>query len=71
MARFFPIIDKNFHSSDGEQLVYESLKNGLSDQYVVFHSFTWLGNEKQRWYLNESWHSATGNHEKYISNDIP
>lgn len=48
MARFFPTIDKNFHSSDGEQLVYESLKNGLSDQYVVFHSFTWLGNEKQR-----------------------
>lgn len=48
MARFFPTIDKNFHSSDGEQLVYESLKNGLSDQYVVFHSFNWLGNEKQR-----------------------
>ena len=48
MARFFPTIDKNFHSSDGEKLVYESLKNGLSDQYVVFHSFTWLGNEKQR-----------------------
>lgn len=48
MAKFYPTMDKNFHSSDGEQLVYESLKNGLSDQYVVFHSFTWLGNEKQR-----------------------
>ena len=48
MARFFPTIDKDFHGSDGEQLVYESLKKGLSDNYVVFHSFTWLGNEKQR-----------------------
>lgn len=48
MAKIFPTIDENFHSSNGEQLVYESLKNGLSDQYVVFHSFTWLGDEKQR-----------------------
>ena len=48
MAKFYPTIDKNFHGSDGEQIVYDSLRNGLSDQYTVFHSFVWLGNEKQR-----------------------
>lgn len=48
MAKFYPTIDKNFHGSDGEQMVYESLRKGLSDQYTVFHSFVWLGNEKQR-----------------------
>lgn len=48
MAKFYPTIDKNFHGSDGEQIVYEALQKGLSDQYTVFHSFVWLGNEKQR-----------------------
>lgn len=48
MAKFYPTIDKNFHGSDGEQIVYDALRQGLSDQYVVFHSFVWLGNEKQR-----------------------
>lgn len=48
MAKFYPTIDKNFHGSDGEQIVYDALRQGLSDQYTVFHSFVWLGNEKQR-----------------------
>lgn len=48
MAKFYPTIDNNFHGSDGEQIVYEALRKGLSDKYVVFHSFVWLGNEKQR-----------------------
>ncbi len=48
MAKFYPTIDKSFHGSDGEKLVYESLRKGLNDSYIVFHSFAWLGNEKQR-----------------------
>ncbi|MBQ7551523.1 MAG: NERD domain-containing protein [Bacteroidales bacterium] len=48
MAKFYPTIDKNFHGSDGEQIVYEALRQGLNDNYTVFHSFVWLGNEKQR-----------------------
>lgn len=48
MARFYPTIDQNFHGSDGERIVYDSLKKGLADTYTVFHSFAWLGNEKQR-----------------------
>ena len=48
MARFYPTIDKNFHGSDGEQLVYDALRRGLSDSYTVFHSFVWLGSERQR-----------------------
>lgn len=48
MARFYPTIDKNFHGSDGEQLVYDALRRWLSDNYTVFHSFEWLGSERQR-----------------------
>ena len=48
MAKFYPTIDKNFHGSDGEQVVYDALRQRLSDQYTVFHSFVWLGSEKQR-----------------------
>jgi hypothetical protein len=33
MARFYPTIDKNFHGSDGEQLVYNALRQGLSDNF--------------------------------------
>lgn len=48
MAKFYPTIDKNFHGSDGEQIVYDALHQGLNDSYTVFHSFVWLGSEKQR-----------------------
>ena len=48
MARFYPTIDKNLHGSDGEQLVYDALRQGLSDNYTVFHSFVGLGSERQR-----------------------
>ena len=48
MAKFYPTVDKNFHGSDGEQIVYDCLRRNLSDSYTVFHSFAWLGNEKQR-----------------------
>lgn len=48
MAKFYPTIDQNFHSSDGERIVYDSLKKGLPASYTVFHSFAWLGGEKQR-----------------------
>lgn len=42
MARFYPTIDDDFHGSDGEIQVYQALQQ-LSDGYVVFHSFRWLG----------------------------
>ncbi|WP_037377053.1 NERD domain-containing protein [Selenomonas sp. AB3002] len=48
MAKFYPTMDQNFHGSDGEQIVYEALRQNLPDSYTVFHSFVWLGNEKQR-----------------------
>lgn len=48
MAKFYPTMDQNFHGSDGEQIVYEALRRNLPDSYTVFHSFVWLGNEKQR-----------------------
>ena len=41
-------MNQNFHGSDGEQIVYEALKQNLPDSYTVFHSFAWLGSEKQR-----------------------
>lgn len=46
MARFYPTIDDNFHGSDGEIQVYQALQQ-LSDGYVVFHSFRWLGEPGQ------------------------
>lgn len=49
MAKFYPTIDKDFHGSDGERLVYNALQQELKDDnYVVFHSFAWLGSEEQR-----------------------
>ena len=48
MAKSYPTMNQNFHGSDGEQIVYESLKQNLPDSYTVFHSFAWLGSEKQR-----------------------
>ena len=47
MAKFYPTIDKDFHGSDGEKLVYDAL-HSLNDTYTIFHSFCWLGNEQQR-----------------------
>ena len=47
MAKFYPTIIDDFHGSDGEALVYEALK-GLNDEYTVFHSYRWLGEERQR-----------------------
>ncbi len=46
MARFYPTIDDDFHGSDGEIQVYQALQQ-LSDGYVVFHSFRWLGESGQ------------------------
>lgn len=46
MARFYPTIDDDFHGSDGEIQVYQALQQ-LSDGYVVFHSFRWLGEPGQ------------------------
>lgn len=48
MAKFYPTMTRGFHDSDGEKLVYDSLRQGLNDSYTVFHSFAWLGNDKQR-----------------------
>ena len=47
MAKFYPTMTKGFHGSDGEKLVYESLRQALNDSYTVFHSFSWLGSDKQ------------------------
>lgn len=47
MAKFYPTIINSFHSSEGECLVYEALSK-LNNEYVVFHSYRWLGEIKQR-----------------------
>lgn len=47
MAKFYPTIINSFHSSEGECLVYESLSK-LNNEYVIFHSYRWLGEINQR-----------------------
>ena len=47
MAKFYPTIINSFHSSEGECLVYETLSK-LNNEYVVFHSYRWLGEINQR-----------------------
>lgn len=47
MAKFYPTIINSFHSSEGECLVYEALSK-LNNEYVVFHSYRWLGEINQR-----------------------
>lgn len=47
MAKFYPSIINSFHSSEGECLVYEALSK-LNNEYVVFHSYRWLGEINQR-----------------------
>lgn len=42
MAIFYPSHVTDFHGSEGERLVYEVLQR-LSNDYVVFYSFRWLG----------------------------
>lgn len=39
---FYPSHVTDFHGSEGERLVYEALHQ-LSNDYVVFYSFRWLG----------------------------
>lgn len=47
MAKFYPTFTRDFHGSEGERLVYQSLER-LGDEYVVFHSYRWLGGYGQR-----------------------
>ncbi len=47
MAIFYPFHVTDFHGSEGEKLVYEALHR-LSNDYVVFYSFRWLGTITQR-----------------------
>ena len=47
MAKFYPSIINSFHSSEGECLVYEALSK-LNNEYVIFHSYRWLGEINQR-----------------------
>lgn len=47
MAKFYPTIVHSFHGSEGERLVYEALST-LSNEYVIFHSYRWLGEVNQR-----------------------
>lgn len=47
MAKFYPTIINSFHCSEGECLVYETLSK-LNNEYVVFHSYRWLGEKNQR-----------------------
>lgn len=47
MAKFYPTIVHSFHGSEGERLVYEALST-LSNEYVIFHSYRWLG-EVDQW----------------------
>jgi len=46
MAIFYPSHVTDFHGSEGERLVYEALHR-LSNDYVVFYSFRWLGGERE------------------------
>lgn len=47
MAKFYPTIINGFHSSEGERLVYEAFSK-LNNEYVIFHSYHWLGEINQR-----------------------
>ena len=47
MAKFYPTIINSFHSSEGERLVYEAFSK-LNNEYVIFHSYHWLGEINQR-----------------------
>ena len=47
MAKFYPTIINSFHSSEGERLVYEAFSK-LNNEYVIFHSYRWLGEINQR-----------------------
>ena len=42
MAKFYPDTPGSFNGSEGEEQVYETLQE-LDSQYVVFHSFRWVG----------------------------
>ena len=44
MARFYPAFVGDFHGSEGERLAYHALQT-LGDDYMVFHSYCWLGME--------------------------
>lgn len=49
MANFYPSVtceEQDFHSSQGEQLVYRALQK-LNNEYSVIHSYRWLGHETQ------------------------
>ena len=47
MSKFYPTIINSFHGSEGERLVYEALSK-LNNEYVIFHSYRWLGEINQR-----------------------
>lgn len=47
MAVFYPSNVTDFHGSEGEKLVYKALHQ-LSNDYVVFYSYRWLGTIAQR-----------------------
>ena len=47
MAKFYPTLINSFHGSEGERLVYEALSK-LNNEYVIFHSYRWLGELNQR-----------------------
>lgn len=47
MAKFYPALSRDFHGSEGERLVYQALSS-LGNEYIVFHSYRWLGGYGQR-----------------------
>ncbi|MCH3914461.1 MAG: NERD domain-containing protein [Acidaminococcaceae bacterium] len=47
MAHFYPAVDNDFHSSQGEKLVYQALQK-LNNEYSIFHSYHWLGEPAQQ-----------------------
>ncbi len=38
-GQIYPSLNKNFHGNDVEHLVYDSLQQGLSNNYTMFHPF--------------------------------
>lgn len=41
MAKMIPVIEDDFNNSFGERQVFEALRDGLPNEYNVFHSFRW------------------------------
>ena len=52
MAKMIPAHQEDFNNSFGERQVFEALRDGLPNEYTVFHSFRWnkrMQNGRMEW----------------------